>query len=146
MKAPLQVVCAILEKEGRVLLCRRGPGRREAGYWEFPGGKIEPGESPQEALRRELYEELGIEADIGEEICRSLHPYAHGVIELIALSVRHLGGEFMLRDHDALAWPRPSELSSYGLAPADVPIAESLVRALSPSSNSASSTVRSPSN
>ena len=144
MKA-LQVVCAILEKEGQILLCRRSPGRREGGLWEFPGGKIEPGESPSEALDRELREELGVECSIGQELCRSRHPYSHGLIELIALQASHLGGEFQLRDHDAIAWARPSELTLYGLSPADVPIAESL-KALSPSSNSASSTVRSPSN
>ena len=107
-----------------VLLARRGPGRKNAGKWEFPGGRIEDGETPAAALARELLEELGIEAEIGAEAARNRHVYDFGEIELIGLFVTKFTGEIKLVDHDKIAWVEARRLLEYDLAPADIPIAE----------------------
>jgi len=124
--APIRVTAAVLEKGGRVLLARRAAGRRMAGFWEFPGGKVEPGETLQACLARELREEFGVVVEAGPELARGVHAYEHGTIELIALSARHVSGEFSLADHDAIEWVPRSRLLDFRLAPADIPLAEAL--------------------
>ncbi len=127
-RAAIQVAAAIIERDGRVLVARRAPGRHMAGHWEFPGGKLEPGETPQACIVRELAEELGVAVVAGEVIMESRHAYPGGEIELIAVAVRLEGGELRLTDHDALDWLEPHALTGIALAPADVPIAEALAR------------------
>ena len=119
----IPVCAAVILRSGAVLLARRGPGRRHAGKWEFPGGRVEPGETPAAALARELREELGIDAEIGDEIARVRHLYEFGEIELIALRVSKFAGEPALKEHDRLAWVEARRLLDYDLAPADVPVA-----------------------
>jgi 16S rRNA (cytosine1402-N4)-methyltransferase len=120
-------VCAgVVLKSGMVLLCRRAPGRRHAGLWEFPGGRIEPGETPRTALARELKEELGVDAQVGDEVARARHAYDFGEIELIALLVPKFSGELRLKDHDAVKWVEARRLLDYALTPADIPIAEAV--------------------
>ncbi|MBI5200158.1 MAG: 16S rRNA (cytosine(1402)-N(4))-methyltransferase RsmH [Elusimicrobia bacterium] len=119
-----QVCAGVILRSGMVLLCRRGPGKKLAGKWEFPGGRIEPGETPEAALVRELKEELGIDAEVGAEVARSRHAYDFGEIELIGLLVPKFGGELKPVEHDALKWVEARKLLEYDLSPADVPIAE----------------------
>lgn len=119
------LVCAgVVLRSGMVLLARRGPGQRHAGQWEFPGGRVEAGETPARALARELREELGIDAVIGEEVARTRHRYDIGEIELVAFLVPKFSGELKLTVHDKLAWVEARKLMEYDLVPADVPIAE----------------------
>ena len=120
------VTAAVIWKDSRVLLARRPAGKRMAGCWEFPGGKLEPRETPAEGLKRELKEELGIDAVVGAELCRVSHEYDFGRVELIALEVFSFEGELKAAEHDELAWAAPKELDTYKLAPADLPIARLL--------------------
>lgn len=129
-RSPLPVTAAVLLREGRVLLARRPPGDRLAGYWEFPGGKIESGESPEDCLARELREEFGIEARVGDFLARSLHRYPEREVELLAYRVEHLSGEFELRDHDAVRWVLPEEIVPAELAPADRPLVPEILSRL----------------
>jgi 8-oxo-dGTP diphosphatase len=112
--------------DGALLLVRRGPEESLSGYWEFPGGKVELDESEHECLQRELKEELAIDVAVGEFIAENHYVYEHGEFLLKAFQVRHIRGELALRVHDELAWVNPTELTSYRLAPADIPIAQLL--------------------
>ena len=126
---PLRVTAALIaDAQGRLLVARRGPGRHLEGLWEFPGGKIEPGESPQACLARELHEELGIAATIGALRASCVHAYERVTIELLAYDAVWVSGALTLKDHDALEWVEPARLLDLALAPADVPIARALQR------------------
>ncbi len=116
------VTAAVLEKDGRVLIARRKRGDRLGEKWEFPGGKLEEDETPEECLRREMREEFGIDVSVGAFVGRSLHAYPHGEIDLRAYRVRHLSGKFTLHDHEEIRWVELSELPSYDFSAADVPI------------------------
>lgn len=116
------VTAAILLRGGDVLLARRPAGGHLAGHWELPGGKVEPGETPEECLARELAEELGIQAVIGSRFAESIHVYPHAVTHLLAFLVTTWTGEFQLHVHDGLRWVRLRELDELPQAPADIPI------------------------
>ncbi len=126
MRAVKEVTAAVIAREGRILLLRRAPGQKHAGFWEFPGGKTEPGETPQACLERELCEELGIAGQVRAHIMDSPYSYPGGAINLRAYHFHWQGGELQLRVHDAVAWCLPGELTSYALTPADIPIARAL--------------------
>lgn len=121
-----QVTAAVIEKDGRILLARRKGGAL-AGKWEFPGGKLEPGETPEACLRRELMEEMGVDTEIGAFVCSSKFEYKHLPIELLVYRARHLSGEFKLNDHSAIEWVKPGDLSSYDLSAADIPVVNILL-------------------
>ena len=123
-----QVTAAVLEKDGKILIAQRRATDALGGKWEFPGGKLEAGETPEEGLRRELREEFSVEAEVGAFVCASRFEYKHLHIELLAYRCRHLSGEFKLNDHAALAWVRPAELRAYDFAPADLPVIEELLK------------------
>jgi 8-oxo-dGTP diphosphatase len=122
----IRVTAAILVKDRKVLLARRRAGGHQPNRWEFPGGKIEPGESPRQCLRRELSEEFSIETTVGEFLCSSLYRYDFGMIELMAFRVVWTGGWMALREHRAVRWASPETLSGYDFSPADIPIAEKI--------------------
>jgi 8-oxo-dGTP diphosphatase len=123
-----QVAAAIALNEGRVLVTRRAPGEHLAGFWEFPGGKLEEGESPHTCIVRELREELNVAAEAGEIVAESVYEYPGGSINLIGIAVTLLSDELRLTVHDEADWVAPTALLSLNLAPADVAIAEELVR------------------
>jgi 8-oxo-dGTP diphosphatase len=123
MSAPMiTVTAAVLTDDELVFAARRGPGKHLEGYWEFPGGKLEKGETPEQCLSRELEEEFGIQVEVGSFIGESIYDYGHKTIRLIAYQVILLAGEFELRDHDQVMWLPKNELSRLKWAPADVPL------------------------
>ena len=120
------VTAAIIERDGRYLLARRAPGQNLAGYWEFPGGKIEANETPEDCLIRELREELHLETRVLEHFCNSVYHYEKGAINLMAYRTEILDGEIQLTVHDEVGWFLPPEMLKLNLAPADIPVAERL--------------------
>lgn len=123
----IEVAAAIIEDgEGRMLIARRAPGKSQAGMWEFPGGKLEPGESPEACLHRELLEEMGIEIEPYAYFGVNEHDYGAVTIRLLAYRARFVSGEIALTDHDEYRWVSAAELEEYRFAPADVPFLEML--------------------
>jgi 8-oxo-dGTP diphosphatase len=117
------VTAAIIRSEGRILIARRKSGQKLEGFWEFPGGKMEGEESPQECLSRELYEEFGVTARVGEILSVSDYQYDHGTIRLLALDVLDISGDYHLTVHDRIEWVGADTILSCLLAPADIKIA-----------------------
>ena len=127
MTAAVRVVAAVLRDEhGRVLIAQRPAGKHMAGYWEFPGGKIAPGESSEQALKRELAEELGVSLRRCHPLLQLRHDYADRVVELEVFAVDDYGGEPSGLEAQALKWVAAAELGSQALLPADRPIVEAL--------------------
>jgi len=114
-----QVTAALIEKQGKILLARRKAGKHMGEKWEFPGGKIDPGESPQEALRRELAEEFSIEARIGEYLGSTEFRQGEFELEIQLYRAMHLAGTFTLHDHEEIRWVAPQEVESYELVDSD---------------------------
>jgi 8-oxo-dGTP diphosphatase len=119
------VVCALIERAGRVLVAQRPEGKAQARLWEFPGGKIEPDETPAAALVREIREELQVEIMVGARLPDAVHDYGKFTITLVPFraSLRD-GVEPQAAEHEALRWCAPEELCALDWAPADVPIVE----------------------
>ena len=116
-----RVVVALIVKGGKILVCQRTKHQTMPLKWEFPGGKIEEGEQPREALRRELDEELGIDATIGEEIARIRHEYRSGnSVELRFYVVHEFRGELENRIFRDMKWAERTELPSFDFLEADL--------------------------
>lgn len=123
-----QVVAALIFKDGKVLVCQRTRHQTMPLKWEFPGGKIEAGEQPRDALRRELEEELGIDATVGDEASRIRHNYKHGSsVELRFYTVREYKGEIENKIFKDMRWAKPSELASFDFLEADLELVKNLV-------------------
>ncbi len=122
------VTAAILTHEGRILIARRPAGDRLAGLWEFPGGKLEPGETPREGLRRELNEEFGILTRIGSFFDQTDYHYDHMIVRLMVYQAELEEGELKPTAHDAVRWVTPEQMGEYRFAPADRPIVARLQR------------------
>jgi 8-oxo-dGTP diphosphatase len=123
---PIRVAAAIIEKDRRILIAKRKAGRF-AGKWEFPGGKVESGETPEECLKRELREELGVDARVGELLLANVHEYSHITIELMAFRAEIVSGNLTLHDHSEVKWVAPEDLGLHEFPHADRPIIEKLV-------------------
>ncbi|MCL6638395.1 MAG: 8-oxo-dGTP diphosphatase MutT [Firmicutes bacterium] len=122
----IKVTAAILTKDGKVLIARRPADDPLAGKWEFPGGKIEAGESPEECLRREMREEFKVDVSVGKFFGASKYRYEHAAIHLMAYLARWEKGEFDPVSHPEYRWVRIDELDRYDFAPADKPLVEKL--------------------
>ena len=123
----IKVVCGIIYNDNKVLICRRKPSKSLGGFWEFPGGKVEKGESSELALIRELSEELGIKVENIIFFGTNIHEYISNNIELQAYKCKFIKTDLILKDHDAFEWINIQEIVSYDLAPADIPIANELM-------------------
>jgi 8-oxo-dGTP diphosphatase len=120
----LVAAAALVDADGRVLICQRPEGKQLAGLWEFPGGKVEAGETPEACLIRELEEELGI---VVTHACLAPFVFASHAYETFHLLmplylVRRWEGTVTAREHKALAWVKPSKLGDYPMPPADAPL------------------------
>jgi 8-oxo-dGTP diphosphatase len=121
------VAALILNPAGKILVCQRTRHQVMPMKWEFPGGKIEPGEQPRDAMRRELEEELGIEADIGEEVARIQHVYkGGGSVELRFYLVRQYTGELENRIFRDVQWADRKDLPAYDFLEADLELVRNL--------------------
>lgn len=118
----LHVTCAIIERDGLVLAAQRGPAMSMPLKWEFPGGKIDPGESREQCLKRELREELGIAISVGTPLSPVTHRYPGFTVTLYPFICALEGGAPTLHEHAAIAWLPPRELPSLDWAEADGPI------------------------
>jgi 8-oxo-dGTP diphosphatase len=131
VSAAIRVVAAVLRDGcGRVLIAQRPPGKHMAGYWEFPGGKIAPGESSEAALARELAEELGVSLRRCHPLLQLRHDYPDRVVELDVFVVDDYGGEPAGLEAQALKWVAAAQLAGEALLPADRPIIEALIAAV----------------
>jgi 8-oxo-dGTP diphosphatase len=122
-----RVVAALIERNGTLLVCQRTRHQTMPLKWEFPGGKIEEGEQPRDALRRELEEELGIVATIGDELARIQHEYPNGgMVELRFYVVRQYQGEIENRIFREIQWAAPKDLPKFDFLEADLTLVRDL--------------------
>jgi 8-oxo-dGTP diphosphatase len=126
----IQVACAIIENEGKVLSTQRSESMSLPMKWEFPGGKINDGESPAECLKRELLEELGIEITVGQSLPPMTHHYPTFTVTLYPFVCVIEAGEITLHEHAASAWMLPGELHTLDWADADWPVITEYCRTL----------------
>ena len=120
----IQVVCGVAVKDGKVFLARRRPEKSYGGFWELPGGKVEPGETHESALARELSEELGIDVRVGEFIASGEDHSSDLIISLHGYQIHMESEPRKSSDHDLMRWFSADELKALKVPPADVPILE----------------------
>lgn len=121
-----EVTAAIIINNNKILIAQRGANEKLAGKWEFPGGKIELGETPQQCLKREIKEELEVDIEVGNYLDESIYTYPNGEIKLMAYFATIVGGNIMLSVHDKVEWITISKIDKYDFAPADIPLVKKL--------------------
>jgi len=121
-----EVTAAIIVHDNRVLIARRGLGQKLAGKWEFPGGKVEAGETPEACLVREIKEELGVDIEIDGFFGESLYRYETGEIRLLGYKAKLISGDLRVTVHSQIRWIGQDELGDYDYAPADLPFVEKI--------------------
>lgn len=126
MPKPIRVVGAVFHDGQRFLACRKKPGKPLEGHWEFPGGKIEPGETPEQALAREIREELNLIAEVGQKVTTTTYEYDFARIELTTFYCTLVDGDLRLTDHDDTKWVTSTEAAHLTWAPADIPAVEAI--------------------
>jgi 8-oxo-dGTP diphosphatase len=122
MTPHLHVACAIIEQDGLVLAAQRGATMSLPLLWEFPGGKLEAGETPEQALIREVHEELGISVTIKQALACTSHSYPDFTVTLHPFTCRWSGGALALHEHNAILWLKPEQMPGLDWAAADRPI------------------------
>ena len=123
----IEVVAAIIEKDGKILICRRAENKTRALKWEFPGGKIEPGETPEQAVLRECREELDVDLCVKGKFMRVLHSYPDIEIQLTVFRTAIIGSDPRCIEHKEIRFVYPSELADFELCPADITVAEKII-------------------
>jgi 8-oxo-dGTP diphosphatase len=121
-----KVTAALIMQDDKILIARRGLEDKLAGMWEFPGGKIEAGETPEECLKRELMEEFLIDVTVNDFFGESIYDYEFGTIQLLAYWTSWESGELIPTVHDQIEWLHISELEQYDFLPADIPLIRKL--------------------
>lgn len=121
-----EVTAAIITNNDKILIAQRAKNENLAGKWEFPGGKTEKGETPQQCLKREIQEELELNIEVGEFLGESIYTYSNGQIKLMAYFSTIIDGKIQLHVHDQVEWVTIDEIGKYDFAPADIPLVEKL--------------------
>jgi len=124
----IPVTAAIIKKNGKILIARRKNSLCGNPGWEFPGGKVEPGETSQQCLAREIKEEFSVEIKVGKFVAESKHKIKNKTIRLTAFEAVVLSGIITPAEHEEIAFVNPAELLNYDLLPADVPIAKKVIK------------------
>ena len=124
----IKVIAGIIFKKDKILIGRRSSIESLAGMWEFPGGKHEKGETHKECLKRELMEELEIDAEIGDLVSNYKYPYLANTYDLWFYKVENFKGDFKLNVHDKLEWINPEDYTLYNLLPGDTPIFDMIIQ------------------
>ncbi len=124
----VEVVAAVIKKEGKIFCCQRGPGRELEGFYEFPGGKIKDGETKEAALKREIEEELKSSISVDEYIMTVEHDYPTFHITMYAFYCTLLSGQLDLTEHTNKKWCTINELALLDFAPADIPIVKKVLK------------------
>ena len=127
MKKQIKVVGAVIVDKGKILAAQRGENMALAGMWKFPGGKIEENETPQQALQRELQEELQCTAEVGEFVATTEHEYDFGIVVLTTYYCTLIAGQPTLTEHAAIRWLPGTQLEELEWAPADIPAVKKIV-------------------
>ena len=122
------VTAAVIERDGKVLVARRKPELVAGGLWEFPGGKLEAGETPERGLARELAEELGVPAKVGEHLCTVPFSGEIASFELVVFRTELLGEDLRLTDHDEIRWLAPCDMDEAEFSKPDRPVVRLLAR------------------
>ncbi|MBJ13244.1 MAG: 8-oxo-dGTP diphosphatase MutT [Candidatus Marinimicrobia bacterium] len=122
----ISVSAGVIRKKNKILIGRRAPNERASGLWEFPGGKMEQGETPEECLKRELMEELGIKADIGTLFTKYEYKYPNVTYQLYFYFVDNFSGKLKYSAHDKLEWVSIDEFTKYDFLPGDQPVLDLL--------------------
>jgi 8-oxo-dGTP diphosphatase len=126
--SPQIVAAGVIEKDGCILIGKRKHGKKFAGNWEFPGGTVENGETPEQCLKRELLEELAVEIEVGDLICWSECKYTpEWTIKLLAYRTRLLSDVFDLKDHEEVRWVTLTDLVNYDFPEASKSIVKKLI-------------------
>lgn len=123
----IRVTAALLEHDGMLLIAKRGPTARLPYLWDLPGGRVEPDETPEECLRRELRERFGIEVRVEDHIDSHIHTYDFGTVELLLFRADWVQGDFASTDHQEIRWAFPHELRSFEFTPADAALVRRII-------------------
>lgn len=126
MKKNIHVVGAVIIEDEKILCAQRGPSKTLPYKWEFPGGKIDEGESPQEALQREITEEMHCKVEVGKQVDHTVYEYDFGIVHLTTFLCKLIEGKPILTEHVSIKWLSSNKLSSLDWAPADIPAIEKL--------------------